>query len=164
MKRSFLFFILSLLLIIPIFASQAITEDEAIRIAVNDSRVDNYTLTKVKLECEKGRPEYDISFIAGNMEYEYEIDGANGKILSFEREENKLAFQPKTAQMIDESEAFDIAAKHANVNIFDVRKKKIKQDFDDGMHVYEVKFKVNRTEYEYEIDASTGRILDYDID
>ncbi len=35
---------------------------------------------------------------------------------------------------------------------------------DDGKSYDEVEFEVGDTEYEYEIDAISGKILDYDID
>ena len=40
------------------------------------------------------------------------------------------------------------------------------RDWDDGRHIYEVEFYVDRQEYDYDIDASTGTIVskDYDID
>ena len=37
-------------------------------------------------------------------------------------------------------------------------------DDDDGRRYYEVEFEVGDTEYEYDIEAYTGKILDYEID
>lgn len=41
---------------------------------------------------------------------------------------------------------------------------KAKLENDDGMTVYEVEFFYQGTEYDYKIDASTGSILEYDLD
>ncbi|HCE34134.1 MAG TPA: peptidase, partial [Clostridiales bacterium] len=38
----------------------------------------------------------------------------------------------------------------------------IELDFDDGIYVYEVEFVSGGYEYEYEIDAKTGRILNFE--
>ena len=39
---------------------------------------------------------------------------------------------------------------------------KCELDREDGRVVYEIEFKSNGMEYEYEIDASTGAVLKYD--
>ncbi len=57
--------------------------------------------------------------------------------------------------------AKEIALAHANVNaanaVFDDKD----FDLDDGRAVYELEFKANGVEYEYDIDARTGNILKY---
>ena len=40
----------------------------------------------------------------------------------------------------------------------------VHKDYDDGMEQFDVKFYVGMTEYSYDIDANTGRIVDYDIE
>lgn len=52
-----------------------------------------------------------------------------------------------------------IAFNHAKVNVNDVRMESIELDRDDGWLVYELEFDVGRTEYEYDIDAVSGKIL-----
>lgn len=39
-----------------------------------------------------------------------------------------------------------------------------KLEEEDGIYVYEIEFKKDKTEYEYTIKASDGTILEYDID
>ena len=60
--------------------------------------------------------------------------------------------------------AKEIALAHANVNaanaVFDDKD----LDLDDGKAVYELEFKANGIEYEYDIDARTGNILKYKHD
>ena len=41
---------------------------------------------------------------------------------------------------------------------------KVEFDHDHGRIKYEVEWDIGRTEYSYEIDASTGEILDYEKD
>ena len=41
---------------------------------------------------------------------------------------------------------------------------RIEKERDDGRWEYQIEFRVGNTEYEYEIDATTGKILDYDIE
>ena len=37
-------------------------------------------------------------------------------------------------------------------------------DYDDGRPTYEIKFFTDDTEYEFDVDATSGRILEYNID
>ncbi len=53
---------------------------------------------------------------------------------------------------------------HAKVARNAISRTKIKRDFDDGRRVYEIEFHVGRTEYNYDIDANTGRIIEFDVD
>lgn len=57
-----------------------------------------------------------------------------------------------------------IALEHANLSENDVRFLRAELDRDDGIMIYEVSFRLGRTEYEYAIDAVTGDIIGYDID
>ncbi|MCC8065216.1 MAG: PepSY domain-containing protein, partial [Clostridiales bacterium] len=60
--------------------------------------------------------------------------------------------------------AKSIAANHAGYSVSDVTFSKVKLDEDDGVAVYEIEFYKGNTEYEYEINAATGSILDYDAE
>ena len=65
---------------------------------------------------------------------------------------------------ITESKAKAIALEHAQLKESEVRIKKVKFDHDHDRAEYEIEFHQGRTEYEYTIDATTGQILDYDMD
>ncbi|MCD8368528.1 MAG: PepSY domain-containing protein, partial [Clostridiales bacterium] len=58
--------------------------------------------------------------------------------------------------------AKSIAASHAGYSVSDVTFSKVKLDEDDGVAVYEIEFYKGNVEYEYEINATSGSILDYD--
>ena len=61
-----------------------ISESEAKQIVLQHAGVSQVTFTEVKCEREDGTIVYEIEFYAGMNEYEYEIDGYTGKILSYE--------------------------------------------------------------------------------
>lgn len=61
-------------------------------------------------------------------------------------------------------EAKKIALDHAGLKESDVRFAKAELDYDDGRAEYEIEFYLGQTEYEYEIDASSGMILKSEID
>lgn len=67
---------------------------------------------------------------------------------------------------LTEEEAKKIALKDANVKEKDITNIRIKKDMDNGRTVYEVEFYVQNKEYDYEIDITTGEIInkDYEIE
>lgn len=57
-----------------------------------------------------------------------------------------------------------IALGHAGLSADQVRFTQAQMDREDGRMVYEIEFRQGQVEYEYEIDATTGQILDWDRD
>ena len=60
--------------------------------------------------------------------------------------------------------AKSIALEHAGFSSSQVIFTHLSMGREDRRIVYEIEFRVNGTEYEYEIDASTGRIVDHERD
>ena len=60
--------------------------------------------------------------------------------------------------------AKEIALNHAGKSSSSVSFSKVKLDDDDGEVVYEIEFYIGSIEYDYEIDAYSGTILEYEID
>ena len=69
-----------------------------------------------------------------------------------------------SSEGITEAEAQAIALEHAGLTEADISRLEVRKDFDDGRKEYDVEFHVDRLEYEYEIDAATGKILSFDKD
>ena len=61
-------------------------------------------------------------------------------------------------------EAKQAALEYAGVRASEATFTKAHRDFDDGREVYEIEFYAGDTEYEMDVDALTGRILDADRD
>lgn len=168
---AFLLLTLVTLPIVPVKAASAaaakISVEQAKQIALQHAGVaegDAY-FQKIELDREAWRLVYDIEFRAGQNEYDYEIDANSGEIVSFDYEiDDKLRSKPVTGQnVISADQAKQIVFAHAGVAAADANFLKVKLDKDDGRLTYEVKFYVGFTEYEYELDAVTGTILEYEI-
>lgn len=71
------------------------------------------------------------------------------------------ASQTQAAKTLTEEEAKAAALKHAKVNEKDANFTKVSLNSDDGKQVYDLEFTAGDTEYEYEIDATTGDITSY---
>ena len=63
---------------------------------------------------------------------------------------------------ITASEAKAIAFKDANVNEKDVSRLSVKNDYEDGLRIYDIEFIANGSEYDYEIDYENGTIISFD--
>lgn len=60
---------------------------------------------------------------------------------------------------IGRNKALSIALGNAGVSSGDAKRVKVEKDRENGRMVYEVEFDANGYEYDYEIDAATGKIL-----
>lgn len=118
--------------------------------------------TKVKLDKDDGVSVYEIDFNTDNAEYDYEIHAKTGEVLKAEYEAVENNNSGK--KQITAAEAKKIALKHAGYSENEVSRLKCKKDTDDGVTVYEVEFTKGNVEYEYEINASTGKIISWDSD
>ena len=101
---------------------------------------------------------YEVSFDTAEMEYECKVDSANGAVLQFEQE--KRTALPGQGAAITGEEARTIAFRHAGVSESDVYELEV--ELDDGC--YQVEFKAGYYEYEYEISAADGTILQAERD
>ncbi len=63
---------------------------------------------------------------------------------------------------IGEAKAKEIALNHAGVTASQIRDYECKLDRENGTVVYEVSFETNQYEYEYDINAATGKIIKSD--
>lgn len=70
----------------------------------------------------------------------------------------------ETTGRISEEAAWQIALEHAGLTRDQVTGSRIEFEYDDGRPEYKVEFYHDRTEYEYEIHAETGKILSYERD
>lgn len=157
-----------------------ISGNEAKAIALKHAGVSekDARITQIKLDRDDQRMVYDVEFYVGNKEYDYEIDAVTGKILSYDydiegfnipqnnKPNNNNNNQNNNAQnnYIGKEKAERIALNHASLAPSQVKRLRSELDNDDGRWVYQVEFDYGTNEYEYDIDAYTGKIISYSID
>ena len=156
--------------------SASITEEQAKEIAANHAgvAVADLTFHSVSLEEDDGRRVYDVEFYSGSTEYDYEIDAATGDILSYDNDvENFSIPQQQSAQnaqgaatgsYIGDDAAKAAALQRAGLTEDQVRWEKCELDEDDGRFSYELEFSSGQHEYECEVEAFTGEILNFEQD
>lgn len=108
-------------------------------------------------------PEYEIKIIGDGYKYEIEIDAYTGRVLEFEKEASHKDAPSKSAkQLIGNERAKGIALGLVNGKI--VKFELDDYDDDDDDPKYEIEIIANGSEYEIEIDAYTGRVLEFEKD
>lgn len=159
-----------------------ITAARARELALRHANVDaaQAVFLKTRLDREDGRCVYDVEFYCGDTEYDCELDALTGQVLEFGHEldcydihyahegsHHKDHQDPhhnggvSAADLISAEEAQAIALKQAPQG---ARVVKCKLDWDDGRYVYEVELMKDKVEYECDVHAVTGVILDWDAD
>lgn len=137
--------------------------------------------TTADLDDKNGTAYYELKFSDGTAEYEYDVDALTGVVIEGKKDDaatgntaivnsgsGNAADISGTSASIDENKAKSIALADAGVQEADTAYLVVKPDYDNGTAVYDVEFYVASTklEYDYEIDATTGKIrgMDQDIE
>lgn len=203
--------------------NKLIDEQTAEEFAILDAGVESEDITELvtKLEYNKGKYVYNITFDINDVEYDYKIRASDGVIVSREtdtpesaaentanntdqidqsyekaesiaetKEETIADTEDNTEETIAETDkkpqepdpaaetvpesrhtnyisvdqAKKTALDHAGLTENDVKFSTAKLDNEDGKMQYEIQFYMDNTEYEFEIDAVTGIILDVDAE
>ena len=167
-------------------SGQDIGQDEAKRIAFEDAGVSESDTSRLKVEKDRddGMLQYDVQFSVNEKEYSYDINGANGEILSADVETNGTAAQNNTAGKTDDTAgtnsgtddtpstnsgtaAADVAVSEADARAAALERVpgatdadiRMELEYDDGYYIYEGDVIYDQKEYEFEIDAQTGNFL-----
>lgn len=150
-------------------AAASIGEAKAKEVALNHAGLtaSQVTFLQLKLDWENGRQVYEVEFYSGNKEYDYEIDATTGSIVSYDFDIENYTIPSSgtntgssTGNYITREKAQQLAqAKAPNATLV-----KLEFDFDDGRAVYEGELRDGRTEYEFEIDATTGSFIQWSQD
>ena len=151
-----------------------ITPEEAKAIALQDAGLKEADVRdlEVELDQDDGAVHYDVDFEKGEKDYDYDIDAVTGEILLVNKP--AAAASAETTQKpassgssssgsssakLTKAEAKAIALKHAGLKESEVRELEVELDRDDGTLHYDVDFEKDGYDYDYEIDAGSGKIL-----
>ena len=142
-----------------------ISLDKAKQIAAADAGAAYADVTFLKgyKEYDDRRWEYEIDFTYNGYKYEYTINAETGAVVSKESEILRGSSVPATGSVtMDEAKQTaltDAGATEANAEFI-----KSERDYDDGRLEYKFEFYYNGYKYEYTVSASTGRIIDKEIE
>ena len=163
----------------------SVSPDEAIDVALKHAGVsrENAVMFGVpSLDEDNGKVHYDVEFGYNEFEYDYEVALADGAVLKAEKEAEKVKVSEKKSVpekvevpvskekknnnngYISVEDAKQKALEDAGVKAEDAVFLKAYYDSDDLVPHYDVKFEANGFEYEYEVKASDGKVLEKDVD
>ncbi len=156
----------------PALAADAslITESAAQEAAFTNAGVtkSQVIILKVEYDADDDNGEiYDIEFKTATHKYSYEIDANDGSVVEVEKKKLKAYKKTTTSKTarISKAAAKNIALKHAGFSSNDVTFTEVKLDKDDGVYTYDITFvSEDNTEYDYEINAVSGKIINFSID
>jgi uncharacterized membrane protein YkoI len=134
-----------------------ISPTEALAIAEKAVDVSAETVTKNERDYDDGVLVYEITFVTDGIEYDFEIDAATGTIRE-QKQESLSDTVSDDGTTISADEALSIARDAAGISGGTVTKNKL--DYDEGFLVYEIKIVENGIEYEFEISATRGTVLE----
>ena len=125
-------------------------------------KVPGATITKIELERDDGRVAYEGEAQKGKVEYEFDIDAYTGAILSWEEEQSHHSgsgTQPAGKVIGIKQVKAILEKKMPGAIIVD-----LDMDPVNGRLLYEGEVRKSGTEYDFEIDATTGTILKWEAE
>ena len=129
---------------------------KALALADAGVKADTAVFTQSELEWEDGVQVYDLEFRTSEAEYDYEINAVTGAIISKDAEGR----WNDQGGPVDLEGAKAVALADAGVKAADAVFRKSELEWEDGVKVYDIEFYTSEAEYDYEINASTGAVLD----
>ena len=143
-----------------------ISRDRALEIAMADAEVSSDNAREVKAERDEddGIPIYDIEFETEYGDYDYEVAINGGKIVGADYEVEEEWARRQNGSAVSADDVKKIAQeKVPGVSENDIKVWK-ESDDDDDENRYEGQFRYDSMKYEFEVDASTGIIIDWNTD
>ena len=166
----------------PVFAAS----DEAVRVALAHAGLTSDQIRQLEAEYdpEHGMKTFEVSFESGDYEYDYVIRSETWEIIADNKEydpekekpaqkqEKKSEPAPKPTEAkpkqedkkITSQDAVNTALANAGLSADQIRDLESEYDVEKGQKVYEVHFEANGREYEYEIDAETGKVVQKEVE
>lgn len=151
-------------------AEGEISESRAKEIALTDAGVTEADVLAilVKRDFDDGRSVYDVDFYVQNQEFDYEIDAVTGTIISRDFDiENDFLNQTQNAGAGTGANTGTISMEQATAIVLNrvsgatAQNVYMKLENDDGYLKYEGDVYYNGMEYEFELNAQTGDILEW---
>ncbi|MBR3178875.1 MAG: PepSY domain-containing protein [Clostridia bacterium] len=151
----------------PVPTAVDIGQERALEIALAHANVpgSEAMVKEIKKKHENGVEYYEIEFFDDEFEYDYKVNSATGAIMKAEKERDddavpeKAGTSSQNTETIGKEKAKEIALRHAGISASAAKKLKCELDRENGKLIYEVEFKTDGYEFEYTIDAGTGKIL-----
>lgn len=157
-----------------------ITEQEAKNIAAGNAGVteEQIQYITVKQDWDDGRARYEVEFTAAGVEYDYELDASDGRILSADSEVIDKGYRAsqngttgsQNAAGSSQTTPGGVSIETAKQTVMDripgidAGNIYIHPDYDDGISLYEGEAYYAEVKYEFEINAENGNIISWEAE
>ena len=157
-----------------------ITEQEAKNIAAGNAGVteEQIQYITVKQDWDDGRARYEVEFTAAGVEYDYELDASDGRILSADSEVIDKGYRAsqngttgsQNAAGTSQTTLGGVSIETAKQTVMDripgidAGNIYIHPDYDDGISLYEGEAYYAEVKYEFEINAENGNIISWEAE
>ena len=143
------------------FAASITNSTDALNIALKNSKLKKSQVKLIETSYENDENTYEVEFTKkkNGAEYNYEIAADTGKII-----EKSVEYRVKrnsSHKKIGKTAARKKVAKFLGISYKTVKAGTCYYEYDDGKGVYEVRFTKGSRNYECEVLAPTGKILEY---
>lgn len=174
-------------------ATPYIGADAAAEAALKHSKVSekDADISSVLLVEQNGMMLYEVCFSAKDIQYEYYLDASTGRVESWRKAaiadavadsavpasaEAKPAVSPEPTEspaptpeknatvLIGEDEAKALAMGHANISEKELTSIKCKLELEGLKLIYDIEMRTKLMEYDYEIDAVSGDIVNFEVE
>lgn len=145
-------------------SGQEISREQAFSIALENAGVSQSDARNVKIERDghNGVPIYDIEFDTSYGDYDYEVAISDGSIMDSDYEvREEWAYRQPDNPVSEEQVKALVQQKVPGAPVSDIR---VWQENDDGRTRWEGSLAYNGIYYEFEVDAQTGIITDWNAD
>lgn len=139
-----------------------IGKDAAAAAAAAYAGLSSYDFADVDPELDEYPAHYEVELITTQGEFDYDVDAWTDEILKGPASVaggTGGTSSSGTTGGISADKARSIALTDAGISESDALGLRVKQDWDDGVALYEVEFRSGGAEYEYDIRLSDGAIL-----
>ena len=143
---------------------KAVGNDDTARLTIEEveaKAVETVGGIVTEIDYDRSDNVYEVEVERDSASYELDIDAVSGEVVKQEIEDENLSNKTakKNNNYISAKEAIAIAIKHSPGTV-----KSVELDNDDNHAYFEIDIKDGKYEYEFEIDAITGEILDFEKD
>lgn len=145
----------------------ALTMEDAKAVALQMAQLEESAvmMTKLAIDRDDGRLEYEIEFVADGMEYEYEISADTGKVLKVTSGKPSAKWGGiESGQYLTMEEAKEKALAAAGVTAETATFTDVELDIDNGNARYDVEFTAGDQEHDVKLDATTGEVLKQEVE
>lgn len=152
---------------------------------VKEADIFNYSW---EMDYDKGKMVYEIEFSSAGYEYDYDIDALTGEVIWNQKEADDDYIKPASGNnngtgsstgnstgstednkgngspVISPDSAKSAAFNHAGISAERAKNVRCGLDYENGQQIYEVEFTCDGYEYDYDINASTGAVLQHKVE